>query len=78
MKKERYPFGYRSFLVREAGRRPRKLRIVRLAVSGKAYSLRCSSFSHHKRFAYFVAGALYSWRVLHNTSENQKETATFR
>ena len=38
-----------SFLVREAGRRRRKLRIPRFCLSAKALSLRCGSFPHANR-----------------------------
>jgi len=44
-------------LVREAWR-SRKLRIVRLAVSGKAYSLRCSSAFPPQTLRWFAAGTL--------------------
>ena len=37
--------------------RPRKLRIVRLAASGKAHSLRCSSFPPHNPLRWACAGS---------------------
>ena len=46
------------FLVREAELRPRKLRILRPAASGRAHSLRCSSFPHATRFAGLARGPL--------------------
>ena len=50
-KKKDQPFGWSFFLVREAGRRRRKLHIPHPAVNGRARPFRCGSFSHSKRFA---------------------------
>jgi len=44
-------FRFRGFLVREAGRRRRKLHIHRPAAGGRALPFRCGAFSHGKRFA---------------------------
>ena len=45
-----------SFLVREAGRRRRKLCIPRFRLAAKARSLRCGSFPHANRCAGFARG----------------------
>ncbi len=44
----------------EQPHRPHKLRILRLAASGKAHSLRCSSSPHATRFAELARGPLWA------------------